>query len=144
MVPLAVAFALTVALSQMYRVSNRCTRVMWMGVPFSSYRPPDGWRHGLVDHCLCRLPVSERWLSGWLCGMRYLRHRRVCADFTSSALLQSLVSQAMHDFPTVHRFLAAAKLYHLTMLPHFPEVTPRIYEHALLVLFLLSPLLAAC
>jgi hypothetical protein len=85
-VPLAVVFALTVALTQMYRVSNRCTRVTWMGVPFTSHRPPDGRRHGLVDHRLCRLLVPEWWLSGcsWRCGMRYLgylRHRRICADF---------------------------------------------------------------
>jgi hypothetical protein len=47
--------------------------------------------------------------------------------------MSTMLQEAMFDCPNVHRFHAAAKLYHLTMLTHFPKVTPRIYEHALLV-----------
>jgi hypothetical protein len=44
-----------------------------------------------------------------------------------------MLQEAMHDCHNVDRFHAAAKLYHLTMLTHVPEITPPIYEHALLV-----------
>jgi hypothetical protein len=47
--------------------------------------------------------------------------------------MSTMLQEAMHDCPNLHRFHAAAKLHHLTMLTHFPKVTPRIYEHGLLV-----------
>jgi hypothetical protein len=47
--------------------------------------------------------------------------------------MSTMLQEAMHDCLNVHRFPAAVKIYHVIMLTHFPKVTTRIYEHALLV-----------
>jgi hypothetical protein len=47
--------------------------------------------------------------------------------------MSTMLKEAMSRQPNVDVFNAAAKTYHRSLLTHFPKVTPRIYEHALLM-----------
>jgi hypothetical protein len=60
-------------------------------------------------------------------------HSDAEAYITAVQAMSTMLQEAMHDCPNAHRFHAAAKLCHLTMLTHFPKVTPcGNVEHALL------------
>lgn len=78
--------------------------------------------------------VAIEWLRGVGRWSGILACHPQLAEFVRAVTnLSIMLSQAMSRSPDIPAYAEAAKMYHVTMLTHFPKVQPRIYEHALLV-----------